>query len=106
MSGDKNVIPLISSIITSNEEHIKFMFGIVKSLLGENKAWFPVTEFKFATNDDRDSPYLVIKEMLSAEGYVRTERRYLAANDFIILPNKKYAKLAGDNTIYIDELIN
>ena len=106
LSGNINVIPLISSIITSNEEHTKFLCSLIKLQLSKNKAWFPITEFKFATNDDRDSPYVKIKEMLSSEGYIIAENRYLAEDDFIILPNKKYSEFAGSNTIYIDELIN
>lgn len=85
------VTPLLSSIMDSNETHIRKAYDLVTSF-GKRKIGLLGLSFKAGTDDLRESPLVELAEMLIGKGY-----------DLRIFDeNVKYASVHGANREYIN----
>lgn len=87
-------IPLISSLLTSNQAQVRKAFDLVESF-GERRVGMLGLSFKAKTDDLRESPLVELAEMLIGKGYELS----------IYDQNIEYARVHGANRIYINEKI-
>lgn len=87
-------VPVLSSILASNEEHIKFAFDKIASF-GKKKIGLIGLSFKSNTDDLRESPLVEIVERLIGKGY----------DVKVYDPNVSLAKVVGANKEYINNHI-
>jgi GDP-mannose 6-dehydrogenase len=87
-------LPLLESILSSNQEHIERAIEIVERT-GKKKVGLLGLSFKAGTDDLRESPQVQLVKRLLGEGY------QVQVWD----PNVSLAKLAGANRQYIEEVI-
>jgi len=86
--------PLISSLMRSNEIHVKRAFDLVASF-GERRVGMLGLSFKAKTDDLRESPLVELAEMLLGKGYELS----------IFDENVEYARVHGANREYINSKI-
>jgi GDP-mannose 6-dehydrogenase len=86
--------PLISSLMRSNEIHVKRAFELVESF-GERRVGMLGLSFKAKTDDLRESPLVELAEMLIGKGYELS----------IFDENVQYARVHGANREYIERRI-
>jgi GDP-mannose 6-dehydrogenase len=86
--------PLISSLMRSNEIHVKRAFELVASF-GERRVGMLGLSFKARTDDLRESPLVELAEMLIGKGYELS----------IFDENVQYARVHGANREYINSKI-
>jgi len=86
--------PLISSLMRSNEIHVKRAFDLVASF-GERRVGMLGLSFKAKTDDLRESPLVELAEMLIGKGYELS----------IFDENVQYARVHGANREYINSKI-
>ena len=86
--------PLISSLMRSNEIHVKRAFDLVASF-GERRIGMLGLSFKAKTDDLRESPLVELAEMLIGKGYELS----------IFDENVEYARVHGANREYINSKI-
>jgi GDP-mannose 6-dehydrogenase len=86
--------PMISSLMRSNEIHVKRAFELVASF-GQRRVGMLGLSFKAKTDDLRESPLVELAEMLIGKGYE------LAIFD----ENVEYARVHGANREYINSRI-
>ena len=87
-------VPLLKSILKSNEIHKRVAFEMVKRT-GKRKVGLIGLSFKGGTDDLRESPAVALAEMLIGKGY-----------DLLIYdPNVSLSKLIGANKEYIQKEI-
>jgi GDP-mannose 6-dehydrogenase len=86
--------PLISSLMRSNEIHVKRAFELVESF-GERRVGMLGLSFKAKTDDLRESPLVELAEMLIGKGYELS----------IFDENVQYARVHGANREYINRRI-
>lgn len=86
--------PLISSLMRSNEIHVKRAFDLVASF-GERRVGMLGLSFKARTDDLRESPLVELAEMLIGKGYELS----------IFDENVQYARVHGANREYINSKI-
>jgi len=86
--------PLISSLMRSNEIHVKRAFELVASF-GERRVGMLGLSFKAKTDDLRESPLVELAEMLIGKGYELS----------IFDENVEYARVHGANREYINSKI-
>jgi GDP-mannose 6-dehydrogenase len=87
-------VPLLSSLIVSNEKQIQHAYRIIKNM-GRAKIGVLGLSFKVGTDDVRESPIVILIEMLIGKGYAVT----------IYDEEVSLAKLYGANKRYLDETI-
>ena len=86
--------PMISSLMRSNEVHVKRAFELVASF-GERRVGMLGLSFKAKTDDLRESPLVELAEMLIGKGYELS----------IFDENVQYARVHGANREYINSKI-
>ncbi len=86
--------PLISSVMESNENHIKNSFNIIQKT-GKRKVGFLGLSFKAGTDDLREAPQVELIERLLGKGY----------QIMVYDANVSYAKVHGANKEYIESRI-
>ncbi|HKE47250.1 MAG TPA: UDP-glucose/GDP-mannose dehydrogenase family protein [Rhodanobacteraceae bacterium] len=86
--------PMISSLMRSNEVHVKRAFELVASF-GERRVGMLGLSFKAKTDDLRESPLVELAEMLIGKGYELS----------IFDENVEYARVHGANREYINSKI-
>jgi GDP-mannose 6-dehydrogenase len=86
--------PMISSLMRSNEIHVKRAFELVESF-GERRVGMLGLSFKAKTDDLRESPLVELAEMLIGKGYALS----------IFDENVQYARVHGANREYIERRI-
>ena len=87
-------IPLIASLLKSNEEQIKNTFNLIQKA-GSRKIGMFGLSFKPGTDDLRESPLVSLVELLIGKGYD------VKIHD----PNVSLAKVMGSNKEYIERVI-
>jgi GDP-mannose 6-dehydrogenase len=87
-------VPLLSSLMLSNEKQIQQAYRIIKNM-GRTKIGVLGLSFKVGTDDVRESPIVILIEMLIGKGYAVT----------IYDEEVSLAKLYGANKRYLDETI-
>ena len=87
-------MPLLSSLMPSNERQILHAFGLVRNS-GRTKIGVLGLSFKTGTDDVRESPVVILVEMLIGKGY----------SVAIFDEEVSLAKLYGGNKRYLDETI-
>ncbi len=87
-------VPLLSSLMESNEKQIQHAYRIVKSM-GRTKIGVLGLSFKLGTDDVRESPVVILIEMLIGKGYAVS----------IYDEEVSLAKLHGANKRYLNEAI-
>ena len=87
-------VPLLSSLMPSNERQIQHAYGLVRNS-GRTKIGVLGLSFKSGTDDVRESPVVILIEMLIGKGYS------VAIYDEEV----SLAKLYGANKRYLDETI-
>ena len=87
-------VPLLSSLMPSNERQIQHAYGLVRNS-GRTKIGVLGLSFKAGTDDVRESPVVILIEMLIGKGYS------VAIYDEEV----SLAKLYGANKRYLDETI-
>lgn len=87
-------IPLLSSLMPSNEKQIQHAYRLVRNS-GRTKIGVLGLSFKAGTDDVRESPIVILIEMLIGKGYQVT----------VYDEEVSLAKLYGANKRYLDETI-
>ena len=87
-------VPLLSSLILSNEKQIQHAYRLIKNS-GRRHIGVLGLSFKAGTDDVRESPIVILIEMLIGKGYTVT----------IYDEEVSLAKLYGANKRYLDETI-
>lgn len=87
-------VPLLSSLMESNEKQIQHAYRMVKAM-GRTKIGVLGLSFKLGTDDVRESPVVILIEMLIGKGYAVS----------IYDEEVSLAKLHGANKRYLDETI-
>lgn len=87
-------VPLLTSLMPSNERQIQHAYGLVRNS-GRTKIGVLGLSFKAGTDDVRESPVVILIEMLIGKGYS------VAIYDEEV----SLAKLYGANKRYLDETI-
>jgi GDP-mannose 6-dehydrogenase len=87
-------VPLLSSLMLSNEKQIQQAYRIIKNM-GRTRIGVLGLSFKVGTDDVRESPIVILIEMLIGKGYAVT----------IYDEEVSLAKLYGANKRYLDETI-
>lgn len=87
-------VPLLSSLMESNDKQIQQAYRIVKAM-GRTKIGVLGLSFKLGTDDVRESPVVILIEMLIGKGYAVS----------IYDEEVSLAKLHGANKRYLEETI-
>ena len=87
-------VPMLSSLMASNEKQIQHAYRMVKAM-GRTKIGVLGLSFKLGTDDVRESPVVILIEMLIGKGYAVS----------IYDEEVSLAKLHGANKRYLDETI-
>ncbi|MFO0699164.1 MAG: UDP-glucose/GDP-mannose dehydrogenase family protein [Nitrospira sp.] len=87
-------VPLLSSLMDSNDKQIQHAYRLIKAM-GRSKIGVLGLSFKLGTDDVRESPVVILIEMLIGKGYAVS----------IYDEEVSLAKLHGANKRYLDETI-